>query len=167
LGPTAGGGGIVSDDLASFRQVAEKLGLEHQVCQFHVRRWVGRTLRERRETLPKAWLWVLDEIQQWVDELPPEGSRRLFGLWKQIPERRSGQSQPLSPLSQLRALLIRLSEHWASYRVFDRDKAVPWTHNGTEQVVGRMNMRSRTVRGDKSWPGMSAALLLSGSGLNW
>jgi hypothetical protein len=159
--------GIVSDDLASFRQVAEKLGLEHQVCQFHVRRWVGRTLRERRETLPKEWLWVLDEIQQLVDELPPEGSRRLFELWKQIPERRSGQSQPLSPLSQLRALLIRLSEHWASYRVFDWDKDVPWTHNGTEQVVGRMNMRSRTVRGYKSWPGMSAALLLSGSGLNW
>ncbi len=26
---------IVTDDLASFRRVAEKLGLEHQVCQFH------------------------------------------------------------------------------------------------------------------------------------
>jgi hypothetical protein len=32
---------IVTDDLASYRQVAEKLELEHQVCQFHVRRWVG------------------------------------------------------------------------------------------------------------------------------
>jgi transposase-like protein len=158
---------IVSDDLASFRKVAEKLGLEHQICQFHVRRWVGRTLRELRETVPKEWLWVLDEIKQLLDELPPEGSRRLFELWKQIPERRSGQSQPLSPLSQLRALLIRLSEHWPSYRVFDWDKDVPWTNNGTEQVIGRMKMRSRTVRGYKSWPGMSAALLLSGSGMNW
>jgi hypothetical protein len=36
--------------------VAEKLGLEHQICQFHVRRWVGRTLRELRETVPKEWL---------------------------------------------------------------------------------------------------------------
>jgi hypothetical protein len=158
---------IVSDDLASFRKVAEKLGLEHQVCQFHVRRWVGRTLRELRETVPKEWLWVLDEIKQLLEELPPEGSRRLFELWKQIPERRNGQSQPLSPLSQLRVLLIRLSEHWSSYRVFDWDKDVPWTINGTEQVIGRMKMRSRTVRGYKSWPGMSAALLLSGSGLNW
>jgi len=158
---------IVSDDLASFRKVAEKLGLEHQICQFHVRRWVGRALRELRETVPKEWLWVLDEIKQLLDELPPEGSRRLFELWKQVPERRSGQSQPLSPLSQLRALLIRLSEHWPSYRVFDWDKDVPWTNNGTEQVIGRMKMRSRTVRGYKSGPGMSAALLLSGSGLNW
>jgi hypothetical protein len=35
---------IVSDDLVTYRRVADKLGLEHQLCQFHVRRWVGRTL---------------------------------------------------------------------------------------------------------------------------
>jgi len=156
---------IVTDDLASFRSVAEKLGLEHQVCQFHVRRWVGRTLHELRETVPKEWQWVLDEIKGLLNELPLEGSRRLFELWKQIPERRTGQGQPLSPLSQLRALLIRLSEHWPTYRVFDWDKDVPWTNNGTEQAIGRMKMRSRTVRGYKSWPGMRAGLMLSGSGV--
>ena len=48
---------IVTDDLASYRIVAEKLEVEHQVCQFHVRRWVGRTLYELRETVPKEWLW--------------------------------------------------------------------------------------------------------------
>lgn len=158
---------IVTDDLASFRSVAEKLGLEHQVCQFHVRRWVGRTLRELKERLPRDWLWVLEEIKSLLEELPPEGSRRLYELWKQIPERRVGQGQPLSPLSQLRALLIRLSEHWHSYRVFDWDKDVPWTNNGTERAIGRMKMRSRTVRGYKSWPGMLAGLTLAGSGTAW
>ena len=54
---------IVTDDLASFRQVTQKLGVEHQVCQFHVRRWVGRTLHDLRETVPQEWLWVLDESQ--------------------------------------------------------------------------------------------------------
>ena len=156
---------IVTDDLVHYKTVAEKLCLEHQICQFHVRRWVGRSLRELRETVPKEWLWVLDEIKHLLEELPPEGSRRLFELWKQIPERRSGQSQPLSPLSQLRALLIRLSEHWPNYRVFDWDKDVPWTNNGTEQVIGRMKMRSRTVRGYKSWSGMSAGLMLAGFGV--
>lgn len=158
---------IVTDDLASFRSVSEKLGVEHQVCQFHVRRWVGRTLRELRETVPKDWLWVLEEIKSLLETLPPEGSRRLYELWKQIPERRGGQGQSLSPLSQLRDLLIRLSEHWPSYRVFDWDKDVPWTNNGTEQVIGRMKMRSRTVRGYKSWPGMHAAVMLAGSGMAW
>jgi transposase-like protein len=158
---------IVTDDLASFRSVAAKLGVEHQVCQFHVRRWVGRALHDLRKTVPQEWLWVLEEIKDFLAELPPEGSRRLYELWKSIPERRIGQAQPLSPLSQLRALLLRLSDHWHSYRVFDWDKNVPWTNNGTEQTIGRMKMRSRTVRAYKSWSGMSAALLLSGSGWGW
>ncbi len=154
---------LVTDDLASFRKTAEKLGLEHQVCQFHVRRWVGRTLYELRETVPKEWLWVLDEIKHLLSELPLEGSRRLFELWKHIPERRVGQTGERSPLEQLRNLLIRLSEHWDSYRVFEWQPDVPWTNNGTEQAIGRMKMRSRTVRGFKSWQGMWAALLLAGS----
>jgi hypothetical protein len=66
----------------------------------------------------------------------------------------------------LRNLLIRLSEHWHTYRVFDWDKDVPWTNNGTEQVIGRMKMRSRTVRGYKTEPGMLAGLLLAGSGVD-
>jgi hypothetical protein len=79
---------------------------------------VGRTLYELRETVPKDWLWVLDEVKGLLDELPPEGSRRLFELWKQtsgrplaIPARRFGQAGARSPLEQLRNLLIRLSEH--------------------------------------------------------
>jgi transposase-like protein len=158
---------IVTDDLASYRKVAEKLGLEHQVCQFHVRRWVGLSLYELSETIPIEWQWVLEEVKQLLGELPPEGSRRLFEIWKQIPRQRSEKTGELSPMDKLRNLLIRLSEHWASYRVFDWQKDVPWTNNGTEQVIGRMKMRSRTVRGYKSYRGMWAALMLTGSGLVW
>jgi len=156
---------VVTDDLTSFRSVTHKLRVEHQVCQFHVRRWVGRTMRELSEILPKDWLWVLEEVKNLLAELPPEGSRRLFELWKQIPERRAGRDEPLSPLDQLRYLLIRLSEHWDSYRVFTWQNGVPWTNNGTEQAIGRMKMRARTVRGYKSWKGMQAGLWLSGTGL--
>lgn len=158
---------IVTDDLASYRIAAEKLGLEHQVCQFHVRRWVGRSLRELKQTVPKDWLWVIDEVKDLLTELPPQGSRRMFELWEQIPERRFGQSGARSPLEKLRNLLIRLSNHWDSYRVFDKHLDVPWTNNDTEQAIGRMKMRSRTVRGYKSWYGMWAALMLTGSGLVW
>jgi hypothetical protein len=99
--------------------------------------------------VPKEWLWVLDEISGLLDELPPEGSRLLFELWKQIPERRVRQYGARSPLVQLRYLLIRLSEHWHSYWVFDWHKNVPWTNNGTEQAIGRMKTcpeRRRLVR---------------------
>jgi len=32
---------------------------------------------------------------------------------------------------------------------------VPWTNNPTEQVIGRMKMRARTVRGYKNCEGMT------------
>lgn len=156
---------IVTDDLASYRIVAQKLDLEHQVCQYHLRRWVGRTLHELAETVPKEWTWMLEEVKVLLAELPAEGGRRLFELWKQIPERRIGQEGPRSPLEQLRNLLIRLSEHWHTYRVFDWDKGVPWTNNATEQVIGRMKMRSRTVRGYKTRSGLLAGLMAAGSGI--
>ena len=158
---------MVTDDLASYRTVAPKLGLEHQVCQFHVRRWVGRALHDLKDSVPKEWLWVLDEVKTLLAELPQAGDRRLFDLWKQIPEARSGRSSPLSPLDQLRYLLIRLSEHWDSYRLFTWQNEVPWTNNATEQAIGRIKMRARTVRGYKSWEGLWAGSFLSASGLTW
>jgi hypothetical protein len=43
---------------------------------------------------------------------------------------------------------------------------MPWTNNGTEQVIGRMKMRSRTVRDHKTEPVMLAGLMLAGSGVD-
>jgi len=156
---------IVTDDLSSYKIVAEKLQLGHQVCQFHVRRWVGRTLRELAETVPKEWLWLLDEIKGLLDFLPPDGSKHLHELWKQLPGRTTGRDQPRTPLEQLRDLLLRLGEHWPSYCTFQGEPEVPWTNNATEQAIGRMKMRARTVRGYKSWPGMHNGLILAGSSL--
>jgi transposase-like protein len=153
---------MVTDDLNTYRLVAEKLDLEHQVCQFHVRRWVGKALKGLRDRLPSEWVWVLEEIKALLADLPVEGSRRLFELWKQVPERRAAPGQPLTPLGELRSLLIRLSEHWPSYRVFDWQKDVPWTNNRTEQAIGRSKVRSRTVRGYKSVTGMLNGLLVAG-----
>jgi len=156
---------IVTDDLTSYRQVAEQLNLEHQICQFHLRRWVGRTLHQLQTSLPEEWRWVTQEVKQLITDLPIEGGKRLFELWKQVTVPRAHPSQPLSAVDELRQLLIRLSDHWDSYRVFDWQPDVPWTNNATEQAIGRMKMRSRTVRGYKSWPGMQAGLMLAGMGL--
>jgi transposase IS66 family protein len=156
---------IVTDDLFSYKIVAEKLQLGHQVCQFHVRRWVGKTLKELQETVPKEWLWVLEEIRQLLDVLPLEGSKTLYALWKQLPGRRSLPSQTRSAIEQLRDLLLRLSEDWQNYCTFQSEPEIPWTNNPTEQAIGRMKMRARTVRGYKAWPGMEAGLLLAGTSL--
>jgi transposase-like protein len=154
---------IVTDDLSSYKIVAEKLQLGHQICQFHVRRWVGKALRELQETIPKEWLWVLDEIHQLLDILPPDASKTLYALWKQLPGRRSKRNQARLALEQLRALLLRLSQDWHRYCPFQSEPAVPWTNNSTERAIGRMKMRARTVRGYKSWMGMQSGLILAGT----
>jgi transposase-like protein len=156
---------IVTDDLLQYKTVAQKLDLEHQICQFHVRRWVGRVLKELQTSLPPPWLEVLAEVEQLLRDLPISGARRLFELWKQIDVPRSARNEPRTPVDQLRDLLIRLSEHWESYRIFDWQPDVPWTNNTTEQVIGRMKVRSRTVRGYKTKSGLLAGLMAAGSGL--
>ena len=156
---------IVTDDLASYRMVAERLQLGHQVCQFHVRRWVGKTLKELKETVPKEWIWVVEEVEELMEFLPPQGDKRLYALWKQLAVRRSGRGKPLTALEQLRSLLLRLSDHWQSYCTFQSEPQIPWTNNATERAIGRMKMRARTVRGYKSWPGMQTGLLLAATHL--
>ena len=153
---------IVTDDLFSYKVVAEKLQLGHQVCQFHVRRWVGKTLKALQASLPQEWLWVLEEVQQLLEVLPPDGNRTLYALWKQLPGRRSLPSQSRSALELLRDLLLRLNQDWQRYCTFQSEPEVPWTNNSTEQTIARMKMRARTVRGYKSWQGMQAGLLLAG-----
>ena len=58
-------------------------------------------------------------------------------------------------------VLIRLSDYWDNYSVFDWQPDVPWTNKYTKQAIGRMKMRSRNVRANKSWLGMGASLLLA------
>ncbi len=106
----------MTDDLASYRVVAERLQLGHQICQFHVRRWVGRTLKELKQAIERP-----------------------------------------------RDFLLRLNDHWQSYCTFQFEPQIPWTNNATEQAIGRMKMRARTVRGYKSWEGMQSGLLLAGT----
>ena len=123
-------------------------------------------LNELQDTLPKEWLWVLEEIKELMAELPPESAKRPYALWKRVAIRRRRGIHQLTPLEQLRDLLIRLSETWPSFCTFYTDPAIPWTNNGTEQVIGRMKMRARTVRGYKTWSGMQTGLMLAGTQSN-
>ena len=88
---------IVTDDLFSYRVVAENLQLDHQVCQFHARRWIGRTLKEIQEKIPKEWVWVVDEIRQLLEDLHPEGSQRLQHFGNKYPVAIQGEVRHTLP----------------------------------------------------------------------
>jgi transposase-like protein len=157
---------IVTDDMAIYRQVADELNLAHQVCQFHARRWVGRKLHKLKSEIPKAWLWVIEAIKKIIDDLPEDGDRQLYELWKKIPGRTTRPEEARAPMEQLRDMIIRLSERWQRYTEFIDDPGIPWTNNGTERVIGAMKMRARTVRGYKNWKGMQSGLMISGSSIS-
>jgi len=69
---------IVSNDLFSYKVVAEKLQLEHQVRQFHIRRWVGKTFKELHTTLLEEGLWVLEKIRELMDFLQTDGNKNCM-----------------------------------------------------------------------------------------
>jgi hypothetical protein len=157
---------IVTDDLFAYKQVADKLLLEHQICQFHLRRWVGLALYELNEVLSEEWLCMVGEVRQIIDELPNDGDRRLIALYRKLPPSQKRQAgTQYTPLDKLRSVIIRLAENWARFRVFDWQPDVPWTNNPTEHAIGKMKMRARTVRGYKSWPGMVSGLMSAGTGV--
>jgi transposase-like protein len=153
-------GVIVTDDLATYRGISERLELGHQVCHFHVRRWVGRACWDLGQRLPEEWLWIIERIKVIMQDLPPDGDRQLLDLYKQVPGHRK-RDQAYSMLDELRHLLIRVSENWDRYTSFFHDPGISWTNNRTEQAIGRMKMRARTVRAYKTDKGMLNALLVS------
>jgi transposase-like protein len=158
---------IVTDDLSSYKKVADDLQLEQQICQFHVRRWVGKALHDLKETLAEEWLWMLEEVRKILSDLPIEGDKRLLTLYRQLPAfKKLEAGDEYTPEEQLRSLVLRLSENWSRFRVFDWQENVPWTNNPTEQGIGKMKMRARTVRGYKNWEGMFSGLMVAGSAIS-
>lgn len=153
-------GAIVTDDLAMYRTITDKLELGHQVCQFHVKRWVGKACWELGEKLSAEWLWMIDRIKVIMEDLPLDGGRQLLDLYKQLPGDLKRRRERTA-VDELRFLLIRLSEKWDRYITFFSDSDIPWTNNSSEQAIGRMKMRAKTTRGYKTEQGMLNGLLVS------
>jgi len=160
---------MVTDDLNLYEGVAKELGIERQVCVFHMLRWVGKAVRELEKSIREWWpqhLWVLGEVKRLVEELPEEGDRLLMQLWQRVNRECGGRPsmQEATPLQRLAGLLIKLCEHWPRYRLYltehGKSLGVPATNNLTEQMIGNGKVRSRTVRGYKSRDGLMAAFTL-------
>lgn len=150
---------LVSDDLGSYRTVAEELGLRHQVCAFHLLRWAGRALSRLREKVPAGWQGVVEEAWGLVRARPPDGGKRLFALYRQVVQ--GGGNRKAGPLWELAQVLLRLWEGWGRYTLDRRLGGVPATNNRVEQAIERFRRRVRGMRGVKTWAGVEAAMLLS------
>ena len=154
-------GVIVTDDLASYKEIADELELGHQVCQFHLRRWVGKALKNLEKELPPEWLYVIPKLQELLNDLPINGSKLLYELWKEMPGRVTKPEEKRTPLEKLRDLVLRLCRDWGRYIEFYSDPGIPWTNNRTEQIIGRLKNRAKRVRGYKSAQGQLLGSLVT------
>lgn len=128
---------LVTDDLATYKPVAEHLGLRHQVCVAHVRKNVARRLKR----LPGQEA-VKEAVRDLVREFPPWGERALRELAKAL--RRH---------TPWRSFLRELADKWKHLRRYLEETGVPATNNVTERGIGRTKVRYKTVRGFKSEAG--------------
>jgi transposase-like protein len=154
-------GAIVTDDLASYKEITDELELGHQICQFHVRRWVEKALKTLEKDLPPEWLHLIPKLQDLINDLPVNGSKVLYELWKEIPGRTTKPDEKRTPLEKLQDLVLRLSTDWKRYIEFYSDPGIPWTNNRTEQIVGRLKSRAKRVRGYKNSQGQLMSSLVA------
>jgi hypothetical protein len=59
-------------------------------------------------------------------------------------------------------MIVRLADNLVQFRVFDRQSDGLWTNNLLEQLIGKLKMRARTVRGYKTWSEIAIGLMAGG-----
>lgn len=109
---------------------------------------------------------MAEEVKQILRDLPIGGDKCLVVLLHQFPPNQWGRlGEEWYPADKLHALIVHFVLNYAQFRAFDWQADVPWTNNPTEQVIGKMKMRARTVRGYKNWPGMASGLMTADVGV--
>jgi transposase-like protein len=165
---------LLSDDLDSYKNVADALGLEQQICNQHV---VPNTLRKlaqiavqleqqheqakaasgAREKIERAMGHIL-ELEQIILWRSPGSQPRLDELervYEKEPSPKKGQRA--TPFCRLKLLTIHLAANWPRLTLYevrreeDGRKFIPRTNNVSEQSIGlNIKERYRTMRGYKS-----------------
>jgi transposase-like protein len=136
---------LVTDDLATYKPVVRTLGLRHQVCLTHVRKWVGKRLRQIDEADEEKSL-----IRDIVRELPTDGGAQLMRLEQRV------RGSPA-----LRRLVVDLVQRWPSLVFHQGRPWVPATNNCSEQGIGKSKVRFKTTRGFGSAAGALAGIALT------
>lgn len=164
---------LVTDDADGLKNVAEALGLKHQVCRAHVNRNVhdliavlGTRALEHPDPVPSGLKASADPVDQFLEDLqtveavitalPAHGQNQLAQLveryrYVQPPT----QGTKASMWFRLRRLVGDWHENWARLTLFqswqgERQEKLDGTNNLTEQIIGqRVKERYRTMRGYK------------------
>jgi transposase-like protein len=168
---------IVSDDNDSYGVAASELGLSHQLCVAHVRKYVAKRSKSIFEQAAreyanedeklgklKADLKVLEGL---LKELPEDGLERIGMLHRRFlwatPPTRKGQKKRASAAYRMRMLTLELWNDWKKIRLhLSRPELhLDGTNNASERSISKSKVRYKTMRGYKSPQGMKNGIALT------
>lgn len=167
---------LVSDDLASYKKLADELGLEHQVCRKHVKDNVDQIVDELFEKLqdnepmpdgvdssPEILSMDLALIQ-WLLWTRPENAEQfleeLYYRYQAAPKPPPGQKH--SVWYRTLMLITRLWDKWKRLTLDQRRDDLDGTNNTSERVIGWwIKERYRTMRGYKRFESVKNVVSLT------
>lgn len=167
---------LISDDNDAYGVAAAGLGVEHQLCIAHVRKYLKRRSESILEQAEEEWgnedgkYKKLEEdlkrLRELLEELPEEGEKRIGQLhreylWAQNP--RKEQAKKACGGYRMRMLTLELWNKWRKIRLYLRrpELDLDGTNNASERSIGRSKVRYKTMRGYKSMEGMRNGIALT------
>jgi hypothetical protein len=169
---------LVSDDNDCYGVAAAELGLEHQLCVAHVRKYVTKRSRSLLEQATREWdgqderLRKLEEdlreLRGLLEGLPEEGARRIGRLhrrhlWASPPTRKGREAKRATAAYRMRMLTLQLWSDWSKIRLHlaHPELGLDGTNNASERAIGKSQVRYKSMRGHKSIKGMKNAIALT------
>jgi transposase-like protein len=155
---------LVTDDLDSYKPVADALGLHHQICRVHVKRNVddlaaelqaqlqaGEPIPEGVESSPERLVQDLEQLQGLVRDRPVAGAEQLEGMYAcycHVPLPAQGERHNV--WCRMRMLITRLWDRWPRLTLDQRRADLDGTNNSAERMIGWWcKERYRAMRGYK------------------
>jgi len=155
---------LVSDDHGAYPEVADELGLAHQICRSHVKRNVDELTQSIAEQLQRATPAPAEvrssparlkedlvRLQQLVRERPedaPAQLKALYQVYQAAPAPKKGERHTV--WYRMRMLVTRLWDRWARLTLDQRRGDLDGTNNSSERLIGWwIKERYRTMRGYK------------------
>ena len=171
---------LISDDNDSYAMAAAELGLSHQLCVAHVRKYVAKRANSIFEQAEKEWdeedekLEKLAEdlqvLKGLLEELSEEGAHEIGRLHRgylwAAPPRRKGQEEAKEACAaayRMRMLTLELWNKWRKIRLHlaRPELGLDGTNNSTERGIGKSKVRYKTMRGYKSMDVMENGIALT------